>query len=147
MAITHFSHEYDWLSNFYSCPVKYEGLTYMNSEAAYQAQKTLDINERKLFCTRNPSLAKLEGRQVELRKDWEIVKDKIMYEIVYAKFSQNNDLKKKLLETDNEFLVEGNWWHDNHYGDCYCEKCRLTKGENILGQILMRVRTELKGDE
>ena len=36
-VIDSFSGEYDFLSNFYNCPVEYEGITYLNSEAAFQA--------------------------------------------------------------------------------------------------------------
>jgi hypothetical protein len=39
-------------------------------------------------------------------------------------------------------LIEGNWWHDNFYGSCTCNKC-VNKGENNLGKILMKIREEL----
>ena len=32
-----------FLSNFYSSPVTYEGLTYLNNEAAFQSAKTFQI--------------------------------------------------------------------------------------------------------
>ena len=37
--------EFAFLSNYYPCTVEYEGLVYDSSEAAFQAQKT--INELK----------------------------------------------------------------------------------------------------
>lgn len=42
MIIDKFRGEYDFLSNFYSCQVTYNGESYLNSEAAFQAQKTQD---------------------------------------------------------------------------------------------------------
>ena len=39
-----------------------------------------------------------------------------MYEIVLAKFTQNPDLKKKLLATGDEHLEEGNTWGDTIWG-------------------------------
>lgn len=39
---THF-----FLSNFYEAPVTYNGLTYQNNEAAFQAQKCINPNDRK----------------------------------------------------------------------------------------------------
>ena len=44
MTIDSFRGEYDYLSNFYSCPVEYDGLTYQNTEASFQAAKCVDRN-------------------------------------------------------------------------------------------------------
>ena len=91
-----------------------------------------------LFSQASPSEAKAAGRKIDLRSDWEEVKDKVMYEIVLAKFTQNPDLKKKLLATGDEHLEEGNTWGDTIWGTVD------GVGENRLGKILMRVRDELK---
>lgn len=145
MAITNFKYEYDYLSNFYNSAVEYEGITYLNNEAAFQAQKTLDITERKKFSILSPSKAKYNGRCLKLRKDWEQVKDEIMYQICLAKFTQNEELKKKLLSTNNEELVEGTTgWHDNYWGNCECDKCKNITGKNQLGKTLMKIREKLK---
>ena len=37
--INAFRNEYYFLSNFYEIPVTYQGITYQNNEAAFQAQK------------------------------------------------------------------------------------------------------------
>ena len=142
-----FDGEYAFLSNFYMCDIIYNGLSYKNSESAFHAQKTLDETERKKFVNLNPSDSKKLGRKIDLRNDWEDVKTQIMYEICYAKFSQNQDLKNKLLATGDEYLEEGTYWHDNYWGNCYCEKCKDIKGENKLGIILMKIREELKNDK
>jgi len=63
--------------------------------------------------------------------------------IVKLKFAQNPDLRKKLLATGTEELVEGNTWHDNYWGDCSCPECKNIKGRNQLGITLMRVRKEM----
>jgi ribA/ribD-fused uncharacterized protein len=144
--INKFDGEYAFLSNFYERDVTYNGLTYKNSEAAFHAQKTLDETERKQFTNLNPSASKKLGRKITLRSDWESVKTKIMYEICYAKFIQNSDLRAKLLATGDEYLEEGTYWHDNCWGNCYCEKCKNIAGENRLGAILMEIREELRND-
>lgn len=87
----------------------------------------------------NPAQAKLAGRNCELRKDWEDIKEQTMYEIVSAKFTQNKNLAKLLLDTGDAYLEEGNWWQDTTWGVCN------GVGENKLGKILMRVREELNG--
>ena len=132
--IDKFYGRYFFLSNFYECPVNYKGLTYNNTEAAFHAQKTFDIETQKRFTTLNPSEAKKLGRAIPLRPDWENVKVKIMEDIVTAKFQQHPDLQKKLIDTYPEELVEGNWWNDTFWGVCN------GAGLNNLGKILMNIR-------
>ena len=136
--INSFKGKYYFLSNFYPTPVEYDGITYQNNEAAFQAMKVTDNNIRFKFANLNPSSAKHKGRQVQLRYNWDKIKFQIMYEIVKAKFTQNNDLKEKLIATGNKYLEEGNTWGDKIWGTVN------GKGQNNLGKILMRVRDELK---
>ena len=138
-AIKQFFDAYAFLSNFYNAPVSYNGLIYQNSEAAFQAQKEIRDEDRKKYTRMNPSQAKLAGRQCKLRKDWEEIKEQTMYEIVKAKFTQNEALTRLLLATGDAYLEEGNWWHDTIWGVCN------GVGQNKLGKILMRVREELDG--
>lgn len=141
-----------FLSNFYNTYVNYEGILYSSSEAAFQAAKTLDTNERKRISTMLPSDAKKAGRALQLRPDWEEVKDKVMYDVCHAKFVSSPTRPKltemrideKLLATGDEELVEGNTWHDNYWGNCTCDKCKDITGKNMLGKTLMRIRSELK---
>lgn len=135
--INEFRGNYFFLSNFYEAPVTYDGYTYQNNEAAFQAQKTEDPEEKKRFAALGASESKRVGRKVHLRADWEEVKTDLMYEICLAKFTQNRELKKQLLATGNEFLEEGNTWGDRIWGTVN------GKGQNRLGKILMRVREEL----
>lgn len=106
--IDKFRGNFYYLSNFYNAPITWEGITYKNNESAFQSAKLLDINKRLLFANLNANDAKRKGRRVQLRPDWEKVKTKIMYDICYAKFTQNQYLKDKLLSTGNEYLIEGN---------------------------------------
>ena len=134
-VIDKFDGNYKFLSNYFEYPITYGGITYQSSEAAFQAQKCPErANE---FADLPPNEAKALGRKVPLREDWETIKDNIMYEIIYVKFSQTYKLKKALLETGDAELVEGNTWNDKYWGVCDGE------GQNKLGSILMRVRDEL----
>jgi ribA/ribD-fused uncharacterized protein len=136
--INNFRGKYFFLSNFYECEVTFEGITYQNTEAAFHAQKTLNVEERKKFATLNPSEAKKAGRKLNLRSDWEVIKTRVMYDVCKAKFLQNPELKKKLLETGTEYLEEGNDWGDYFWGTVN------GVGENRLGYILMQIRDELR---
>ena len=137
--IDSFKGRYAFLSNFYSCTVFDEdGIKYNNSEAYFQSHKTLDKEKRKEFFGLSPSVAKQKGRRIELRDDWEDVKLDIMEQAVRAKFTQNDDLKIRLMATGSKQLVEGNNWGDTFWGKV------IGVGENNLGKILMKVRYDLQ---
>ena len=131
-----FKGKYFFLSNFFPAQVSYQGILYQNTEAAFHAQK--DPSRAREFCNLNPSEAKRLGRRVKLRSDWELVKDNVMFDVVALKFKQNPSLAEKLLKTGDEELIEGNDWNDRYWGVC------RGKGENKLGQILQRIRSELR---
>lgn len=137
--------QYGCFSNFYPCMVEYEGITYPNSECAWQSLKTFDQDIRKKFATYTAAGAKKMGRRVSLRSDWEEVKYQLMIEVCLAKFSQNEDLKKILLSTEDQTIVENTTaWHDNIWGNCECDRCRDKEGKNLLGKALMEVRTIIR---
>lgn len=136
--IDRFTGEHAFLSNFYSAPVEYEGVMYPTVEHAFQAQKTLDQDERLLIKAQmKPADAKRRGRDVALRADWEDVKDEIMGALVLDKFVRHPRLRERLLATGDRELIEGNTWGDTYWGVCGGE------GKNQLGRILMRVRAHL----
>ena len=135
--IDKFDGEYAFLSNFYECLVHFDGLLYQNSEAAFQAQKCVCASDRSRFMDLPPNKAKRLGRKVLLRPDWEDVKDDVMYRVVLSKFLQNPSLADALIKTGNAELIEGSYWGDTCWGVCE------GVGQNKLGEILMRVRSEL----
>ena len=139
MKIDRFRGDYGFLSNFWEVPVTYQGLTYGSNEAAFQAQKCMTEEEKLPFTRMRPSEAKKTGRRVALRPDWEKVKVGIMEEIVRAKFTQNEDLKWRLIGTGDADLEEGNTWHDT----CWGVDAKTGEGRNHLGKILMKIRAEL----
>lgn len=141
-----FDNKYSFLSNFYACQVEYEGITYPTSEHAFQAAKSLDPNIRKWIATAStPGQAKRRGRSIELRSDWEEIKDQVMFDIVREKF-KNEDMRARLLMTIGEGydgFCEDNYWHDNYWGNCNCERCKNIEGKNMLGKILMDVANKI----
>jgi hypothetical protein len=139
-----FAEEYAFLSNFHVSPFKWGGYIWPTVEHAYQAEKTINSFEQQLIReAKHPGEAKKIGRKVVLRENWDALKVPAMTEFVWQKFKQNDDLREQLLNTENAKLVEGNHWHDNFWGDCYCNNCLKIEGKNILGLILMKVREEM----
>lgn len=134
-AIDSFRGEYRFLSNFYACPIIYEGDLYPSLEHAFQAAKTLDSDERKVVRTQTTAgNAKRAGRRVTKRTEWDNVRVSVMRELLYQKFN-NPQLRQRLLNTGDAELVEGNDWGDVFWGVC------RGRGENRLGRLLMEVRT------
>lgn len=96
-------------------------------------------------------IKKYKNLGVKPRPDWDLVKDQIMYNIVTAKFEQDPKLKEILLNTGDKILVE-HTLRDKYWGDGgFCgngipevDKGGTMKGLNKLGNILMRVRDELR---
>jgi ribA/ribD-fused uncharacterized protein len=143
--IDSFTGDYDFLSNFYLCEIHYEGSIYPSLEHAYQAAKTFDIYQKaKIRDSYKPGQAKHLGQNVFIRKDWERIKLSIMEDLIRIKFTDHLNLREKLIQTKDAELIEGNYWHDNFYGNCSCSKCFNIIGENHLGKILMKVRQEIE---
>ncbi len=142
-----FADSYYFLSNFYESDIIYKGKKYKTAEHAYQSSKCkLDSEHEWIRNTPSAFQAKQFGKKVKIKDNWDNIKYDIMLNIVRDKFSQNNELKKMLLDTGEEFLIEGNYWHDNTWGNCTCDKCKKIRGNNWLGEILMKVRQELKDE-
>ena len=138
--IMQFRGRYYFLSNFYPHKFVYGDVEYYNSEAAFQAQKCINEAEKlALSNMESPMEAKKYGKTVALREDWENVKNDVMYSVLMAKFSSDEELKRKLLDTGEEELVEGNTWGDSYWG----YDLKKNEGKNILGKTLMQVRKDL----
>lgn len=144
-VITNFHGANEFLSNFYPAEVAFEGEKYSTTEAAFQAAKTLDPRERyEIQYAATPSEAKRLGRRVQLRGDWETIKVDVMHKLLQQKFAPGTECAKRLEDTGHAVLVEGTHWHDITWGidlDHRPYPC----GKNLLGQLLMRVRDENRG--
>jgi len=140
MPISRFVGKYRFLSNFYMASVEIDGFRYPSSEHAFQAMKCTTDDERSIIANLSTPLdAKRRGRLVLLPPDWEYQKIGIMLRIVYEKFKQNPILKDKLLNTNDEFLIEGNTWDDTFWG----ANLKTNLGTNMLGIILMALLEDL----
>jgi ribA/ribD-fused uncharacterized protein len=140
----HLGQPYGEFSNFAPFPIALKGKTWKTSEHYFQAQKYPGTpREEEVRMAKTPSEAAKLGRSREhpLRRDWESVKDNIMREAVRAKFTQHLELRAMLLATEDAKIVEhtenDSYWGDGGDGS----------GRNMLGQILMEIREELRQQE
>jgi len=139
-----FRNKYHFLSNFYACLIRSGGYTFTSAEHVYQASKSTDDDERALIArTFSAGEAKKLGRKITLRSDFHQRKVGFMKSIVKMKFEQNLHLAINLINTGKKELIEDNFWHDNFWGNCLCAKCKNIDGQNMLGRILMEVRSGL----
>ena len=146
--IDKFEGKYAFLSNFYYSPIIIDGKEYATIENYFQSMKAADPKEaEKIRVASTPGQSKRLGRHCMMRKDWEEIKEEVMYQGVKAKFTQNPKLRTALEETGDAWLEEGNTWCDNTWGVCHCIKCQDKMAKNKLGKILMRIRKELKEEE
>ncbi|MCI5051211.1 MAG: DCC1-like thiol-disulfide oxidoreductase family protein [Candidatus Pacebacteria bacterium] len=139
--IKEFQGKYRWLSNFWPVQMEYKGRVFHNVENAFHSEKS-DDKAFKNFCASesNPRIVKKKQREmIKLRSDWEEVKEDIMLELTRIKY-QNPELQRKLFETGNQYLQEGNYWNDIFWG----VNIKTGKGENRFGKILMKVREEIQ---
>lgn len=147
-AIRRFLGDFAFLSNFAACPVEYADpgeppVTYRSVEHAFQAAKTLDGDaRRRLAEIGSPLTAKRFGRRVLMRDDWDQMRVEVMRGLLRQKFAAE-PFRTQLLATGDAQIVEGNTWHDQLWGDCECSGHASEPGENLLGCLLMEIRSEL----
>lgn len=128
-------------SNFAAYPIVLKEKTWPTSEHFFQAQKFIGHeHEESIRLEPSPMNAAKMGRDrtKPLRADWESVKDDIMREAVFAKVNQHPEIAKILISTGDALIVE-NTKNDSYWGDG-----GDGTGKNMLGIILMEVRTKLK---
>ena len=130
--------KYRCFSNFDTTPFVIDGITYKSGEHAFQYYKTLDNEWRqRILAAETPAIAKKLGRKCPMRNDWNEVKVEVMRDILWHKFSQNEQLKEVLTSTKTKYLEETNTWNDRFWGVC------KGVGQNELGKALMDTRRKL----
>lgn len=114
-AIVQFTGDFAFLSNTYPSPVLYNGVLHENVDQAFWAAKSLNAT-----------------------KHWEEIHANVLYELILQKFTANEELAAKLLDTYPAELINGLSWNDQPWGVCG------GSGKNKLGLILMKVRDHLR---
>lgn len=138
--IDRFDGEYAFLSNYSASPFRINYVLFPTMEHYFQANKADNQNDYlHIAYAPTPGEAKRLGRKIQLRPDWEKIKDNIMLTGLRKKFA-DPELRNLLLATGDEELVEGNYWGDTYWGVCN------GVGQNKLGKLLMQVREEIKNN-
>lgn len=138
--IDKFDGEYFFLSNFSASPFRINYVLFPTMEHYFQANKADNQNDYlHIAYAPTPGEAKWLGRKIQLRPDWEKIKDNVMLTGLRKKFA-DPELRSLLLSTGDEELIEGNYWGDTYWGVCN------GVGQNKLGKLLMQVREEIKNN-
>ena len=137
--------EYGFLSNQITLdkPILFDGLAYYSIEAFYYAMKTSDKDKRRKIAQLNikqsSAAVKSIGKTIPEKPDWYIQKWAVLLYALRDKFSQTR-YKQLLLNTENLYIEETNWW-----GDCYFGvDIKSGLGFNIHGCMIMHVRNEIR---
>lgn len=137
------SKPYYEFSNFYPSVIVIDDYSYATSENYYQSQKFYPDNMhifKQIQLSKSPGDAFNTAHRYNLlvRKDWHAgYKNKVMLKVLREKFKQHEILRQLLLSTENKLLVE-HTEKDNYWGDA-----GDGSGKNMLGKLLMKVRSEI----
>ncbi|HPI81926.1 MAG TPA: NADAR family protein [Candidatus Paceibacterota bacterium] len=155
---THIYFWTNWMSNWTPSNLKiyYDGELFTNSEQIFMYIKAKffgdeDKAKEIVKLGSNPAIAKKLGREVSGYDEeaWSTSRFDAMYAAVKAKFESDRVLSKQLMETDTKTLVEASpvdiiWGVGIHEKDDAILDENNWKGQNLLGKVLMKVRTELQ---
>jgi len=131
---------FGFLSNLFKREIVFEGKTFPTNEHAYQYGKPKDIEVAEwIMKAPKPHLVALISHSLffyDMKPEWNKIKVERMKAILRAKFTQHEDLKERLLQTGSKILIE------NSKMDAFWGIGKNGKGKNILGKLLMEIRSE-----
>lgn len=142
-------------SQWYMRSFKIDDIEYNCCEQYMMAKKAKifcdDKNYDLIMNSSNPRDQKKYGRKINNfdLEEWKKHNYKIIVDANYAKFSQNEDLKKELLNTGNNIICEASPY-DKIYGigikksDPDVHDQSKWKGTNLLGKAIMDAREKIK---
>lgn len=145
-------------SNFYPTHFTLQDASWYTTEQYFMWRKAIYFEDYKIADKigneKDPATCKWLGRHVEGFNidSWSKVCKMIMFEGCFAKFTQNEWLKNKLLQTGNKILVEASpydiiWGIGLGENDPGAYDESRWRGQNLLGKVLMNVRDNLDNKE
>lgn len=148
--------ENGYLSNWYLSDFTVDGKRFSSAEQYMMYSKAAMFGDsdmaEKIMSTDDVGKIKYYGRCVKNFDDtvWVRRREDTVYKGILQKFLQNPELAKKLLDTGEQTIAECAV-HDRIWGiglsmqDENRFNTKKWEGLNLLGRVLMRVRSELKG--
>lgn len=145
-------------SNFHRCKFVYNDVVWKSSEQCFMAMKAKHFKDEesyeRILESTTPKEAKALGRKVKnFNFSWWSVSESIMFEIVLAKFSQNDDLRSLILsdEFKGKKFVEGSpsdkkWGVGMRWDNPKIDDESNWDGSNLLGKVLDKVREQLQNN-
>jgi hypothetical protein len=144
-------------SNFYETEFELDGLKYKSAEHAYQGIKAKTFGDEEAFekviKAKSAQSAKAAGKKVKDYKEetWKEKKDEIMKTVLRAKFTQNLELRKKLLDSGDKVIANADsrdkyWGIGTSANTSMAKDPAKWKGENKLGKILEELRAQIKAE-
>ena len=148
---------YEVFSNFARAEFTHKDINFYSVEQFFMWNKAKLFKDEKvadkILTEENPIRIKQLGRKVFAfdKKVWDERFYNILKNGMYLKFSQNPELKEKLLSTGDAILAEANPY-DKFYGiglnanvaPQAVQDVNSWKGENITGKALMEVREYIR---
>ena len=142
------------LSQWHRSDFELNGVTFVTAEQAMMYQKAKLFGDEKvasrILKTSEPSAQKALGRKVRgfNEKVWRKNREEIVYQISYAKFDQNRELRRTLFQSAGLELAEASpvdtiWGIGLSARDAGSRPPESWPGFNLLGSNLTRVRDEL----
>jgi ribA/ribD-fused uncharacterized protein len=128
-------------------PIKINGAHILTSEALYQACRFPHLPEvqKEIIGAASPMTAKMKGKphRMNSRPDWDEQRVAIMEWCLRAKLAMNRtEFSRFLLATKEKPIVEQSA-KDPFWGALVVDEDTL-KGQNVLGQLLVGLREEIK---
>lgn len=90
------------------------------------------------------------NRTFPVRTDWDSIRIRVMKAALLAKFRQNPELRKLLVDTKDKRLLYATtdaFWGEGSINQDQIAKGAIGKGQNTLGKLLQDVRTDLSVSE
>ena len=144
-----------YLSNFYDSPLCIDNINYQNVEQFFTAEKARTFQDQatvnSIMEAESPSEMKYLGKHTKgfNLNIWNEKAASVMIKGLRAKFSQNQRLQEKLLNTNDKLLAESSkndsvWGTGMAMTDPNAFNKDSWGGKNQLGNLLMKVREELR---
>lgn len=149
-----FQKDTDVLSNFYPCSISYNNINFKSAEHSYQYEKLISLHytdaAQEVIDAATARAAKVIADRVTRPTDLELWKPHslgAMEKVIHHKAKCHGPFREALIKSGHDILVESTsntfWGAGLSSGQILNTKPSFFPGENMLGKLLMKLRSEL----